>query len=240
MIEARLNTTPSIITLDDDLAMHAVYDQLAQRLKAQHICFDTIEDTLNHLKATDNPPQILILDRLLPDGDGLEFAAFIRAQYSHLSETHFILVSGAKIEINDPHLIDGNIEHFIEKPFKLRELSSLICNILALQSPVPTTLDNGYIRAAFADDLLRLSLELLHASQSSNADPERILHSIHGIAGMLEQEELRSNTARLMTLTGALNKAEYLPKILHIVQQCEAVANRLTVDQQAEPTKAVG
>lgn len=240
MIEARLNSAPSIITLDDDLAMHAVYDQLTQRLSVEHICFDTIEDTLNYLRAPNSPPEVLIIDRLLPDGDGLDFATFARARIPELSETQFILVSGAKTDSEDPRLVDAGIKHFLEKPFKVRDLSALICKMLPLQSPSLTPLDNSFVKAAFTDDLLRLSLELLHASRSSNADPVRILHSIQGIAGMLEREQLRADAARLIALSGALNKAEHLPQILHIVQQCEAVAQRLTEGKQAKPTKVTG
>ena len=84
MIEAK--KTPLILSLDDDLAMHAVYNQLAIGLDAHHKNFDTIESLLNHLKAAMRPAEVIIFDRFLPDGDGLECAAFARDTIPNLEK----------------------------------------------------------------------------------------------------------------------------------------------------------
>ena len=139
------------------------------------------------------------------------------------------MVSGAQTDHNNPFLQKARMDYFIEKPFKINELASLIAPILSVDFSCGEASHDPFINAAFADDLLRLSMELLHAHQSPNADPKRILHSIHGIAGMLEQDKLRTHTARLMALDASLTETHHLPTILHIVHQCENAAHKLTL-----------
>lgn len=228
MIDRQNVADSSIISLDDDLALHAVYDLLASGLGVSHSNFDTIENALEHFEDLDEAPQILILDRWLPDGDGLDFAVHLRDKIPQFSDTAFLLISGANTDKDDPRLVTGRIEHIFEKPFKLNELSNCVSQLLSKATIETSIIKDDCIIAAFADDLSRLSIELLHASQSTDGNSNRILHSIYGIAGMLEQETLRMRTAHLMSLDDDITKAEYLPRILEVVQQCESLAQQLT------------
>lgn len=236
MTDTQKTNLPSIISLDDDLAMNAVYHSLAERLNADHMSFSTIENTLDHVCKLHQAPHILMLDRLLPDGDGLDFAVYVRKNCPQLAETYFLLISGAQTQIFDLRLTTARIEKVIEKPFRLSDLMECVGGLLSQRAMATSMVEDSFINVAFADDLLRLSMELLHASQSDNANPNRILHSIHGIAGMLENELLRSTAARLMKVSDVITEIEYLPMILRMVQQCEEVAQKL-IENNDQPSR---
>lgn len=239
MMNIQNSPNPSIFTLDDDLAMHALYDRLALKQGLQHTNFDTIGQVLDYLVLSEDWPSVFILDRLLPDGDGLDFAVHLRDNFPVLSDTHFILISGAKTDNQDPRLASARIDYTLEKPFPLNELSHHISEVLSRTKVDMPTIEDSFINVAFADDLLRLSIELLHASQSPNANPNRILHSIFGIAGMLEQEMLRTTTARLMNMVDGITEVEHLPMILHVVHQCETIAQQMTEESDNAAMVAV-
>lgn len=69
-----------------------------------------------------NPPDVVLLDLGLPDGDGLELVLHIRKQYT----TPILIISARHQEAKKIKLLDAGADDYLAKPFKLGELLARI------------------------------------------------------------------------------------------------------------------
>ena len=65
-----------------------------------------------------NPPDVIVLDLGLPDGDGVELVHELRKQHS----TPVIVVSARHQEAQKIALLDAGADDYLTKPFSVREL----------------------------------------------------------------------------------------------------------------------
>ncbi|NTV85765.1 MAG: response regulator [Burkholderiaceae bacterium] len=69
-----------------------------------------------------SPPDVIVLDLGLPDGDGLELVKTVRAQRS----TPIIVVSARHQETQKIRLLDAGADDYLTKPFSVAELLARI------------------------------------------------------------------------------------------------------------------
>src|SRR5229473_2529336 len=88
----------------------------------------TVEDGLSGVKAAlDDPPDVVVLDLMLPKMDGLAVCKELREKVSYLP----ILMLTAKDDVVDKVLgLEMGADDYITKPFSLRELEARIKSVL--------------------------------------------------------------------------------------------------------------
>src|SRR4051812_48086465 len=95
-----------------------------------HHCF-TLKEAITFFQT--NLPEFILLDRTLPDGDGLSLCSFLREQNYHGS----ILILTASSQIKDRvQGLDSGADDYLSKPFSWEELEARI-RALARRSTRP-------------------------------------------------------------------------------------------------------
>lgn len=73
-----------------------------------------------------NPP-VIFLDNHLPDGLGVNFIAYAKANYP---ETKIVMITGRSNEMNRKQALANGAEFFVAKPFNADELLGIIDKII--------------------------------------------------------------------------------------------------------------
>jgi DNA-binding response OmpR family regulator len=111
-------------------------------LKATHV--STLEEAREQLESdAQNPFDLVLLDRVLPDGDGLELLPLLKALDTH-QNTAMVLILSARGEISERvRGLEEGADDYLPKPFSLEELSARIQALgrraLKLQSRTEST-----------------------------------------------------------------------------------------------------
>jgi DNA-binding response OmpR family regulator len=119
-----MNDLPyKILIVEDDLSISKLLVQAFDNAANKVFTAFSLKEARAALKK--NRPDILILDRMLPDGDGLELCADIRKdpQYQSLP----VLMLTAKAETNDKVLgLKLGADDYLAKPFEFNELKARV------------------------------------------------------------------------------------------------------------------
>lgn len=71
-------------------------------------------------------PSLIVLDNRLPDGLGIDFIAYLKAQFP---EVKILMISGVDIAAKDAALETG-ADTFLPKPFTQSQLKSSVSSLL--------------------------------------------------------------------------------------------------------------
>ncbi len=114
-----------ILVVEDDLFLR---DGLSEMLKKDGYDVVTAEDC-NCAKVLfkKEKPQLVILDVMLPDGNGFDLCAYFR---STDSETPILFLTSCDDEFQIVRGLDAGADDYVTKPFKLLELLSRIRALL--------------------------------------------------------------------------------------------------------------
>ena len=114
MSEPATNQVPKIVVIDDDYELLKLITMLLRRIGAQTQTFLDGRSAMNYLKK--ETPNLIILDLMLPDVDGLEIVRVLRA--TQRFDTVPILILSAKA---DPTVIrkglDKGADSYVTKPY---------------------------------------------------------------------------------------------------------------------------
>ena len=130
---------PRVLLVDDDIDLAS---RVISRLADANIHIDhatTRQDAIDQcLKA---PPDLLVLDLTLPDGDGFSFVAWLRQQ-STLCTMPIVVYSGRDVHHHEDNTLPPNPEQFLIKaPVRPREVEELVLNTVRRMrnpgSPIP-------------------------------------------------------------------------------------------------------
>lgn len=124
-----------ILIVEDD---RSIAENLHDFLEARgHACDHaaSIAEARRRLAARpDAPPEVLLLDRGLPDGDGLVLVKSLRAQGSRLP----VLVLSARETLDDRLVgFDAGSDDYLVKPFALREVEARLLSLVRRTAPQP-------------------------------------------------------------------------------------------------------
>jgi two-component system response regulator MprA len=114
-----------ILVVDDE---PAVRDALERALKAQHYAVSTAVDGRQALEAVaDDPPELLLLDVLMPVMDGFEACRRLR----ELGDRTPVLMLTARDAVGDRvEGLDAGADDYVVKPFALEELLARVRALL--------------------------------------------------------------------------------------------------------------
>ena len=114
----------TVLTVDDDADLQVVMRMYLEAEGYQILSAQSGAELLNKLETTD--PDIILLDLILPDNDGLSLLTQIRSK----SSAAVIVVSG-KDETADRIVgLEMGADDYLTKPFEMRELSARIKAVL--------------------------------------------------------------------------------------------------------------
>src|SRR5918996_3603663 len=117
-----------ILIIDDERPILLTLEALLGRHGYQPQTAATASFGLRALK--ENPPAVLLLDLQLPDAEGLEMLAQIKAEHP---ETQVIILTAHDSLNNAIESIKRGAYHFISKPYAPEELLSLVEKALEKQ-----------------------------------------------------------------------------------------------------------
>lgn len=126
------NSTPkNILVIEDDPDLAEL---ISEYLGMNHYIVEhapTAQQGLDHLTTTSKPVDLVILDLMLPDMDGMQVCQKIRQQKdSRLAQTPIIMLT-AKGDTTDRVLgLEMGADDYISKPFEPRELLARIRAVL--------------------------------------------------------------------------------------------------------------
>jgi DNA-binding response OmpR family regulator len=132
-----VTTAPRVLVIDDDLDLLRIVTLLLQRINAEAIPAKDGHAGLAALEA-DPKPDLVILDLMLPDLDGLEVLQRIRAQpaLNHIP----VLILSAKA---DPTTIrqglDRGADGYVTKPYLANSLLDRVRALLSTGRHQPAT-----------------------------------------------------------------------------------------------------
>jgi DNA-binding response OmpR family regulator len=134
-----------ILVVEDQAA---TADLVLEVLKAEGYDAQTV-DTLAKARARlkKSPPELLILDRNLPDGDGVDLLAEVRAD-ERLAPTPVIILTAKKDVADKIQGLRVGADDYVAKPFNTEELVARVEALLRRlgKSGEPPTLEAGSLK----------------------------------------------------------------------------------------------
>ena len=120
----------NILIVEDDVA---IQDMLAFALAAETYHLDIALNVKTAWEIIEGkPPDLVLLDWMLPDGSGMDLLHRIRKYHSSLP----VIMLTAKVEEDDRVLgLDSGADDYITKPFSVKELKSRIRAVLRRSQP---------------------------------------------------------------------------------------------------------
>jgi len=125
--------TPCILVVEDEVSIQRGLEDQLQRDGYRVEVAGTVAAALAALARR---PDLVVLDRRLPDGDGLEVLRDLRARGDR---TAVIVLSARGSPDDRVHGLEHGADDYVGKPFHLRELLARIRTVLQRRSEAPAT-----------------------------------------------------------------------------------------------------
>lgn len=124
-----MNTTPTpsarIVVIEDEASLA---DAIALRLRAEGFEVDVATDGTSGLAACDPLPDLVLLDWMLPDVDGLEVCRRLRAR----GDVPVLLLTARTAEADVVEALAAGVDDHLRKPVGMRELVARVRALLRL------------------------------------------------------------------------------------------------------------
>ncbi len=150
-----------ILIVDDDPAIHQIIQPLLQTLECEAISAMTGAEALQQIAA--HPPDLILLDILLPDMSGIDVCRWIREQ-SAWSDVPIVAITVSTDAALRQQTLEAGADDFIAKPLDLLELRTRIASGLRT-SRYRQLLQERVRRQQAEEELRRRNRELLLLNQ---------------------------------------------------------------------------
>jgi len=116
---------PRVLLVEDDLDLSKL---VARRLTESSMTVQTVHNGLHAVRiAEEQPPDLVILDIMLPGIDGLEVCRQLRAKYPLL---YILMLTARADEIDRVVGLEVGADDYVTKPFSLQELVARVRSAL--------------------------------------------------------------------------------------------------------------
>ncbi|MBK8096521.1 MAG: response regulator transcription factor [Planctomycetes bacterium] len=120
-----MTRSPRLLLLEDELPIRR---GLQEHLTREGFRLDAVDTIAAAIAALQQPADLCILDRRVPDGDGLQVLTWLRQRGDRTP----VIVLTARSQIDDRvHGLQSGADDYVVKPFDLRELVARIRAVLA-------------------------------------------------------------------------------------------------------------
>ncbi len=120
-----MSTRNKILLVEDE---RPIREGLQHKLESEGYRVVSVETVAEGLAQLEGAPDLVILDRRLPDGEGLDV---LRAARNAGSRTPFIVLSARGMPEDRVAGLENGADDYVTKPFHLRELLARVRNALA-------------------------------------------------------------------------------------------------------------
>lgn len=125
-----MNAPVPLLMIEDDARLaNMVREYLGQSGFEVRVA-GTAQEGLGYLESTANGPQLLILDLMLPDADGLDVCRRLRALPGALAETPVLMLTAKGDPMDRVIGLELGADDYLAKPFEPRELLARIRAVL--------------------------------------------------------------------------------------------------------------
>lgn len=122
------NELPTVMIIDDDWANRELIQSLVGRLNLKYVAAESGEEALNLIKQ--QKVQLILVDISLVSGmSGIEFLKKIKKD-KQFKSIPTIAVTAHAGDSDRKRLLEIGFDEYLAKPFKLKELSKVICRFL--------------------------------------------------------------------------------------------------------------
>lgn len=170
-----------VLIVDDDPAMHQMIRPLLQMLECEAISAMNGAEALQQM--TSRPPDLILLDVLLPDISGLDVCRRIRSQPAW-SDVPIIAITISTDPAIRQHILDAGADDFITKPLDLLELRTRIASGLRT-SHYRQLLQERIRRQQAEEELRRRNRELALLNQFITATGQWLFSSAPQLEALL-------------------------------------------------------
>ena len=112
---------PRVLVVDDDYELLKLVSMLLRRIGAETVLARDGDSALEAIQSANPPPDLVILDLMLPDIDGFEVLKRIRAQrkFDHIP----VLILSARADPNSIRYgLDNGADGYVTKPYIVNSL----------------------------------------------------------------------------------------------------------------------
>jgi CheY-like chemotaxis protein len=121
------DTKQTVVVVDDNATVRALFERSTEDLTLNLLTFASAEASMEYL--ADNKPNLLFLDIIMPDKDGLTFLSELRKLPLHRDTPVIILTSKDYAQDRTVANELGALE-FITKPMPMRTITDIITDYI--------------------------------------------------------------------------------------------------------------
>ncbi len=141
----------TIMVVDDNIVNRRVSGQLLTTLKAKAVLVESGFEAIDYIEKGENLPEIILMDYMMPDMDGVETTRKIRRMGDYGRDVKIIALTANVVE-SERMFLENGLDGYLSKPIDLRQLSTYLqpflpANKSVLEVTVNATSDFDYERA---------------------------------------------------------------------------------------------
>jgi DNA-binding response OmpR family regulator len=122
----------TVVVVDDNATVRKLFKLSTENLAIDLLTFDSAQSSMKYL--SENKPNLLFLDIIMPDKDGLTFLQELRKSPLHRDTTVIMLTSKDYAQDRTVANELGAIE-FITKPMPMRAITDIILKYINKDNP---------------------------------------------------------------------------------------------------------
>lgn len=123
-----------ILTIEDDQKLNALIRDLLE--KEGYVCVPALDLATASEKLQSEKFDAILLDVMLPDGDGIEFCARVRGDGI---DSPILMLTGKQSKKDTIHGLDAGADDYMVKPFSPNELNARLRALLRRPQPTLTS-----------------------------------------------------------------------------------------------------
>ena len=136
---------PTILVVDDEASIRNMLAFSLQRAEMQVDVAAGGDEALARLDHADVPPDLIIMDWMMPEPDGLQVTRTLRRD-PRLNHIPIIMLTARGNEHDRSRGLDSGADDYVVKPFSTRELISRVRAVLRRAQPEPDRDENGPLK----------------------------------------------------------------------------------------------
>ena len=126
------NSKKTVVVVDDNATVRTLFERSTENLALDLITYGSASDAMEYLK--DNKPDLLFLDIIMPEKDGLTFLQELRKLPLH-KDTSVIMISSKDYAQDRTVANELGAVEFMTKPMPMRTITDIILNYINKDNP---------------------------------------------------------------------------------------------------------
>ncbi len=122
----------TVVVVDDNATVRALFERSTEDLSLDLFSFGSADAAMEYL--TENKPNLLFLDIIMPDKDGLTFLSELRKLPLH-RDTSVIMITSKDYAQDRTVANELGALEFITKPMPMRAITDIITNYINKENP---------------------------------------------------------------------------------------------------------